>query len=186
MPDSILLAHSLGEVLLYLRVTPCGSCGAGLIFPGSPSVVDRMAVEVEFVTSCAQCDAQKAVRFRVPELPKDHESSIDGPISLSEEASSILDVSQWITLCHVLLEEAGLLSDKVQARKRKIQAARCLEEAIKFFDEVDNDLPPPDAFFHESSKRQFKDRPELFSKSKLIDLRATLPTDSSRRGGASE
>jgi hypothetical protein len=76
----------------------------------------------------------------------------------------------------MIIEAATRETDKTQARHLGIEAAQCLEEALKFYDDVGNDLPPPEAFFTEVSRERFRDAPEQFSKRRLIGLRAKLPS----------
>ncbi|NLE57208.1 MAG: hypothetical protein GX616_02525, partial [Planctomycetes bacterium] len=59
-------------------------------------------------------------------------------------------------------------------RRMRIEAAQCLDEALKFFDE-DNDLPPREAFFTEKSYRRFLERPELYTRQRLIEMRSPSP-----------
>jgi hypothetical protein len=107
----------------------------------------------------------------------------DGPtvVNPTDEPSRILDVGQWILLFRMSLEAADKEVDKVLARRLGIEAAQCLEEALKFYDEVDNDLPPPEAFFDEASRERFRDAPEQFSRRRLIELRSKLPSPSTIR-----
>jgi hypothetical protein len=59
-------------------------------------------------------------------------------------------------------------------RRLNLLAGCCLDEALKFFD-ADNDVPPEDAFFSDASRQQFRDRPERFTRQRIIDLRSQLP-----------
>ena len=96
-------------------------------------------------------------------------------ISAGPEPSGIIDVPGWLTLFSVIAEAAAKTEDKVEARKLGYEAAQCLQEALKFYDE-DNDLPPDEAFFSENSRRRYRDHPQRLARSRLINLRAKLPS----------
>ena len=72
-------------------------------------------------------------------------------------------------------EAAAAQSNPAESRRLGYEAAQCLEEALKFYRD-DNDLPPPEAFLREQSRQQLRERPNLFARSRLINLRARLPT----------
>jgi hypothetical protein len=106
-------------------------------------------------------------------------------VNPTDEPSRILDVGQWIVLFRMITERAAREIDKIQARHLGIEAAQCLEEALKFYDDVDNDLPPQEALFTEASRTRFRKAPEQFSRRRLIDLRAKLPSGSAMRASLS-
>ena len=178
MSNEPLLAHSLAEAYLYLMATSCGCCGRGLLHGGDArrieSPQDRPRVTIE--ATCHACHDETTHNFqlaREPEADKPNEGAVVNPTG---EPSRIIDVGQWIVLFRIITEAAGRETDKVQARHLGIEAAQCLEEALKFYDEVGNDLPPPEALFHEVSRKRFQKSPEHFSRQRLINLRAKLPT----------
>ena len=74
------------------------------------------------------------------------------------------------------------MHSKTAARKLSLEAAQCLDEALKFYEE-DNDLPPNDAFFHAGSRDRFRDHPQHFSRQRLLHLRSKLPTPWPMRPG---
>lgn len=57
-----------------------------------------------------------------------------------------------------------------------MEAAACLEQALLMYDDPQNDLPPAHALFHETTRQRFRDNPELFSRQRLINKRAALPS----------
>jgi hypothetical protein len=75
-------------------------------------------------------------------------------------------------------EEAGREKDKIIARELWIEVSQYLAEALKFYDDPDSDLPPQDAFFSEFSRARLSDNPAQFSRQRLINLRAKLPSPS--------
>jgi hypothetical protein len=177
MPDEPLAAHSLAEAYLYLMATPCGVCGRGPLRGTDPNPVQRDESEVLLTLkiTCASCGHRQERTFRIP--ADTASTSTDGPpvVNSSDEPSRIIDVAQWITLFRAIAEAAGGETDKQEARRLGIEAAMCLEEALKFYEE-DNDLPPSEALFHENSRKRLRDYPEQFSRQRLINLRHKLPS----------
>ena len=180
MPDSPLVAHSLAEAYLYLRAIPCAACGDGPLRASDSIRVadtnDDLIVTLE--TTCGACQAVSTHAFHLP--PGHIAIGGVGParINPTGKPSQLVDVAQWLTLFRMIAEEAALEPDKVRARERNIEAAQCLEEALRLYDDPGNDLPGPQAFFHEASRRRFREHPEQFSKQRLINLRSKLPSES--------
>ncbi|MBU0717494.1 MAG: hypothetical protein KJ749_04530 [Planctomycetes bacterium] len=181
MDDAPLIAHSLAEVYYYLRATTCAECGKGPLENAHTETVGEEDEHVAVVVkaTCRACRMSRTLNFRVP--AKFQAIPDDEPITINDtaEASRIVDVAQWIVLARLLAEDAKTESDKVKSRRLKLAAVKCLDEALKFYDEVDNDLPPLEAFFNEGSRRRFQDHPDRFSKKRLIDWRSTLPSPTS-------
>lgn len=98
-------------------------------------------------------------------------------INTSNAPSRLIDVGQWLVLFRVLLESAGSETDRRRARLLGFEAAQCLEEALKFYG-PDNDLPPESACFSEGSLQRLRHHPQLFARSRLVNLRAKLPSPS--------
>ena len=173
-----LIAHSLAEVRLYLSAKPCDHCGDGpLIGNTNPSACGESQADV--VAIDAMCDACRFTTTLMFQIPKDTDtvdSSAPPAINPTDEPSRILDVGQWIVLFRVIIESAGRETNKMAARRLGLEAAQCLEEALKFYDEVDNDLPPLEALYNEASCERFRQHPEQFSKRRLIELRSKLPS----------
>jgi hypothetical protein len=197
--------HSLTEGQLYLWVTPCPRCGQGSLVPG-PGVDERrtdgdvLAVPV----TCRPCQERVRIDFALGPGAGVQQASADFmtldqaiappplPINPTDEASRAIDVAGWLTLEAMLLERARAvaaraegLADRATVRLWQVLAGECIAEALKFYDE-DNDLPPEDAFFSESSRRQFRERPALFARDRLIDLRARKPMAHSQRHASQE
>lgn len=186
MAEAPLLAHSLTEAHLYLMATPCELCGKGPLRVPDPRSIDRpgVTVVVSLKAVCANCGGSTTPRFRLPAEPKAAGNDAGTLINPTEEPSRIIDVAQWLTLAQVLTEAASRETDKVQARQLGIDAAQCLAEALKFYDEGDNDLPPAEAFFHEASRRRLRDNPEEFSRERVVNLKSKLPSPSAVRSGS--
>lgn len=164
-----LTAHSYAEATLFLTATPCAACGKGPLRAGSfgessgresPAVVDVQA-------ECVSCHDVSRWAFRIA-------SGIADAINATADPSEILDVAQWVMLSGMIAASATAEVDKVRKRRLFIEAAQCLEEALKFYAD-DNDLPPAAAFFHEGSRLRFRQSPEHFSRQRLLHLRSKLP-----------
>lgn len=173
-------AHSVAEAHLYLMVTPCKLCGTGRTrctgsHAGDPAG-DRPTMVLS--TQCEGCGFESDFSFVLPagvaEAAREDDISA-ARISEDEAPSRIIDVAQWLTLFRVVTQAAAGQADKAESRRLGYEAAQCLDEALKFYQE-DNDLPPESAFLHERSREQAREHPELFARSRLIGLRAKLPT----------
>jgi hypothetical protein len=186
MLQAQLQAHSLAEANLYLQAIACPSCGSGPV--ASVHAEDQPhdksgAVRRTEVGLCASCGSELCVVFQIPPA-----SEVADPTTINptDEPSRIIDLGQWITLAHVFAERAAKSADPRHARRLNLQAAQCVTEALKFYDDPDNDLPPPDAFFCELSRERFRTHPQQFSRQRLLHERSKLPTTSDRGGGRNE
>ena len=180
MTSDPLPAHSLAEAYLYLMATPCPQCGRGPLRgeDARPEPGDGQA-RLTIPVQCGACGSQDEYVFTVPtdrlSLEALGATGPAGRLNPTDQPSRILDVAQWIMLFRMITEAASKDHNKIEARRLGYEAAQCLEEALKFYD-VDNDLPPDDALFHESSRRRHREHPGEFSRERLIELRAKLPT----------
>lgn len=195
MPDDPLVPHSLAEAHLYVMATPCPSCGAGPLKGSKAARVlgerrtadtnDDSGESVAIKAACGACRSVTTIVFRVRDDSTGKDENGVAVINPTDEPSQILDVGQWIVLFRMITEAASKETDKIQARHLGIEGAQCLEEALKFYDEPGNDLPPPEALFTEASRERFRHAPEQFSRRRLIELRAKLPTMAAMRASLS-
>jgi hypothetical protein len=183
MPDAPLVAHSLAEAYLYLMATPCHLCGKGPLRGSEARPVEprREPMAVTITVTCGACQDVSELLFELPHGLGTDEASGPPYVNPTDSPSRIIDVARWITLFRVITEAAARETDKMEARRLGLEAAQCLEEALKFYDDPDSSVPPPEAFFHESSRRRFRANPEQFAKERLIGLRAKLPSMSLMR-----
>lgn len=187
MSTQRLVAHSLAEAYFYLMITPCDGCGKGPL-KGSDAVRsggDSPVLSVEIEATCGACNRQSKLRFHLP-----HGTGVDEGTGLpnvnpTDEPSGIIDAGQWLTLFRVITVKAAETKDKADSRRLGLEAAQCLEEALMFYEE-DNDLPPGSACFVESSRRRLADHPQEFSRQRLINLRAKLPSINVMRARAAQ
>jgi len=177
MSDAPLVAHSLAEVYLYILATSCGSCGRGPLRGGEAEPCDdpTTGVTVGVAATCGSCQAVTRWKFRLSGSLQAVSGDQAPVVNSTTEPSRILDVAQWLTLFRMMTEAAGKETNKPAARRLSLEAAQCLDEALKFYEE-DNDLPTKDAFFHDGSRERFRDHPEQFSRQRLLHLRSKLPT----------
>lgn len=190
MSDTPLVAHSLAEVHLYLLATPCVSCGRGPLRGGEAESGDdpggmakrSAAMSVSIAATCESCRMVTQWKFQLPDSAQTVSADQAPVVNSTDEPSRMLDVAQWLTLFGMKTEAAGRESSKTAARRLSLEAAQCLDEALKFYQE-DNDLPPNDAFFHETSRERFRDHPQHFSRQRLLHLRSKLPTPWPMRPG---
>lgn len=187
MPEKPLVAHSLAEAYLYLMATPCASCGQGLLKGSDARVVSKReeGVTVTIVATCSACHADTTKWFLLPGGLTGQEEGETAIVNPTDQPSGILDVGQWIMLFRMITEAAARETDKTEARHLGIEAAQCLEEALKFYDDVDSDLPPSEAFFTNVSQSRLREAPDQFSRQRLIDLRSKLPSMAAMRASVS-
>lgn len=178
MPDKPLPARSLAEVYLYLMATPCTLCARGPLQGEDPQPqrTGTTGLVLHMQVTCAACRATSTLGF---ELPADAGMAGADPlpeINPTLEPSRLIDLAQWITLFRSIADAAAREGDRQEARRLGIEAALCLEEGLKFYDEDDNDLPPREAFFTDATRARLREHPEHFSRRRLRELRAKLPT----------
>lgn len=177
MGEGVLQAHSLAEAFFYLAVNACPECKTGVREAGEGTRLEDVdgVPRVEIESACRSCGAVARTRFLLSDDESLTNVQATPVINKSEERSCLIDVAQWLTLFRVTAASAGQAPNKQSARLNGVEAALCLEEALKFYDDADNDLPPTDAFFSDESRQRFRDHPEQFSRQRLIELRAKLP-----------
>ncbi|MCP4250785.1 MAG: hypothetical protein GY778_27420 [bacterium] len=180
MSDRPPTAHSLAEVYLYLMITSCEDCGKGPLHGRAAEPFDDDGLTgVEVRTICQTCQHRLTLRFELtPErIAASKAAPPDTVVVVNDDSdpSLIIDVSGWVTLFRIIADAAAKHDDKIEARRLGCEAAQCLDEALKFY-EPDNDLPPETAFFDEASRRRHREHPQQLARSRLINLRAKLPT----------
>jgi hypothetical protein len=180
MTSDPLPAHSLAEAYMYLMATPCPNCGKGPLHgDDARPTPETNRVLLTVPTQCGACSHWQDFVFSVEgdllSVQAQQAAGIGVRVNASHHASRIIDVAQWILLFRMISEAAARVEDKQDTRLLGYEAAQCLEEALKFYG-ADNDLPPDRALFHESSRQRRRDYPQEFSRERLIELRAKLPT----------
>jgi len=178
MSDSPLVAHSLAEAYLFLMATPCSACGQGPLRGAGGTEVepDKPELHVALAVTCGHCKDESSLTFRLPHGTGTGAPDTPARVNPTSEPSQIIDLGQWLTLFRTIAGAAEHEHDKTQARHLGLEAAQCLDEALKFYHDEGNDLPEDDAFWHETSHQRFQDHPEQFARSRLLALRARLPS----------
>lgn len=167
----LLPAHSLQEQNLYLLVKPCEDCGCGPLEEVSRAEADSATGGIDLLeTRCTICHHQMSLRFTRPAA-----TDLSAP-------SELIDIAQWLGLCHHFLDLAQTNSDQDEAKQQVITARHCLNEALKFYPKG-SDLPDESAFFGPLGVSRLKEHPVAFDKSKLLDLRRRLPAISGEVSG---
>lgn len=177
MADEPHLVHSLSEAHLFLMAARRCACGHTGGAPTGPLPEDGpMPNRVwRFAVRCSACGLESSEAFQLlPAHAPDNKWRRD-TINPTDEPSKILDAAQWMSLYALLVNSASRTDDAGHARQLKIEAGECIGEALKFYDDDDNDLPPSSAFFSEESRARFLEFPGEFSRQRLINLRAHLP-----------
>lgn len=178
MPIEPLHARSLAEAFFYLLVTPCRICSQGPLSADRARGAEQTPGYWKIVipSLCKECGEQREHSFLLDEKPASLSPADTPTINETDLHSRLIDVGQWIVLFRIITEAAVGERDKQQARQLGIEAAMCLDEALKFYDDCESDLPVDDAFFVESSRDRFRKSPEQFSRQRLLDLRSKLPS----------
>ncbi len=167
----VLPADSLEEQNLYLLVTPCEDCGSGPLEEVSRAQADSPSGTIDILeVRCTACHHQMSLRFGKP--------AAADPAAPSD----LIDVGQWLGLCHHFLDLAQTNTNKDEAKHQVISARQYLNEALKFYLKG-SDLPDESAFFGPLGDRRLKEHPVSFDKSKLLDLRRRLPAITSEISG---
>ncbi|MGQ9648897.1 MAG: hypothetical protein ACUVXJ_02180 [Phycisphaerae bacterium] len=189
---AVLIPHSLAEARLYVKTQRCASCGEGpLVISREAPSYDAAAHRLTVTVVCDECGQAARIAFCVREIER------RGPvlsmlgelrdisrqpaaqvINPTRRPSRMIDVAGWVMLYTMLTEEARTeslkstsMEKRAAVRRMRIEAAQCLDEALKFFNE-DSDLPPREAFFTKESYRHFLDRPDLYTRQRLIEMRS--------------
>lgn len=174
--------HSLNEAYLYLMVTHCASCGDGPLHGEGGQIVDSLESKesykkIEVKAACRSCFDIQTYTFLIPVDQAQVDADQPNRINATAQPSQLIDVASWITLYQMLCESAKQESNKTKMRNFRIEAGYCLEEALKFYSDQ-NDLPPETALFLDSSRERLRNNPEQFSRTRLINLLAALPSPS--------
>ena len=161
-----LTPHSTNELTYYFMVTPCDACGSG---PQTVTTIEG-GKTARVTARCERCGHEHAAEFRSEFEPSDPQTPCVNPL---DEPSRLVDLNQWLGVAYVLIDQITE-NRGADAHALQLQAAVCLTEALKFYD-PDDEVPPVDAFFHETSQRAFREHPETFARQHVCDLLAKLP-----------
>jgi hypothetical protein len=116
------------------------------------------------------------VEADTPHAPSGTAANVINP---TDAPSSLLDVGQWLSLHSMMVALADRSHDRTEVRLLLLDARACLEEALKFYSDAGNDLPPDEALFAPSSRARRRAHPEQFSRRRLLALASRLPRPTS-------
>jgi hypothetical protein len=143
----------------------CGACGA----------------KTEFTFDTSEIEKRQPIAAAMKQLREPADLPATQEVNPTREPSQIIDIADWLTLYTITaaggraaVESARTLPERGAARRQLIEAAQCLDEALKFFDD-DNDLPREESFFTPASRDRFRNHQELFTRQRLVSLRGSLP-----------
>lgn len=161
--DQRLASRSVQEQAMYLLVRPCEKCQGGPLEEVSRRQIQNSDGEADVVeTSCSSCGQEATLHF------------LQQAKAQAEVVSRLIDVTEWLGLCHHFLDLGQTEPDEKQTQQHIKLARYCLGEALKFYPE-DSDLPEASAFFGRLGDQRFKEQPAAFLKTKLLELRSQLP-----------
>lgn len=177
MASHRLVANSLSEIYFYLMVTCCPVCGRGSLQSQKvgPRGDEAQPMTVVADLRCNGCGRESELSFELPHGLGDDLKREFPMVNPTDEPSTLIDLAQWMTLFRIITEAASKESEKTQARRLGLEAAMCLDEALKFYHDEENAIPHDSAFFHESSRLRFRRNPEHFAKERLLGFRDKLP-----------
>jgi len=171
-------AHSVAEAYLYLKVARCPACGRGGL--RADGELTRARDDWEISCACTACRKRVTIHFDIQPVPT-REAAQSSVINPTPKPSRAIDLLGWLQLFQQIATAAGREKDKTLGRELAIEAARCLDEALKFYD-GDNELPAPSAFFTAEGKTALRQHPQRFARSIWLQRRAKLPQ--AREAGA--
>lgn len=172
--DNALPSRSTAERHFYLMVHRCPQCGKGPFELVSTEQTPNQDLDIWFVR-CRHCHQGRRLTFDRRSLLVEEAAAALPEVNPSTEPSRLIDLGQWLALFFSILSKASDEKDRRESQQLGYEATLCLEEALKFY-RPDSDLPPPEALWVESSRQQFKERPDLFARPKLLEMREKLPS----------
>ena len=155
-------------------VTACGECDKG------PWEIEETGQthtpgEVNVVRAkCRHCAAERDFAFTSDAVLPTRGAQAE-TINSGNQPSRIIDLGQWLSLFYLLVESAAAAASKPATRRDGYRAAMCLAEALRFYGD-DDELPPASALFTKRSAAAFHEHPENFTRQKLRDMQAKLPS----------
>lgn len=179
-PDSAAVeVHSVAEAYLYLMTLRCPVCGKGPVRESGELTKGRTDQEGWTLSAaCAACSHGYMYRFNI-NPPTTREEARSDRINSTPERSLAIDLLGWLTLFQTIIAASEKETDRRTRRQLALEAAQCLNEALKFYG-ADNEMPPADAFFTDESRRRFHEHPQLFVRTKWQQRRLILPDDKVR------
>ncbi|MCB9851745.1 MAG: hypothetical protein H6819_01515 [Phycisphaerales bacterium] len=180
--SSIVQAHSVAEAYLYLKVSPCPHCHRGLLEPTLD--LTRESETWRLPCKCRQCGKPVEQRFQI-DPPPTRESAQSKIINPTDSPSRAIDLVGWLNLFQLILSAAGRSQDRIEGRELALEAAACLDEALKFYRDG-NEMPPESAFFSAAGRTALREHPQRFLRSTWLQRRMTLPNAAAATKGPAD
>jgi len=177
MSDAIHAAATAVEAGIYVSLQSCPHCGRGPLVAAEPdkgsSGADAPIIQI--AGACLHCRDLSLWPFQIISKIKPEDTAEPLVINPTPFPSRIIDVGQWLTLARMWEESANGVDSPRGKRNQLLRVGQCLDEALKFYDEEENDLPPTTGVFHSTSIQRLRDHPEQFSRRRLVNWRRRLP-----------
>jgi hypothetical protein len=161
------LARTRDETLLYLDLHPCDRCGStGSEWESALVSVDG-APGRSYSGACAQCNAEREYRFRIPERPVP--PTPGAPVTFGgPEPSQLLDAGEWLWVAELLADDVP--PEPREAERALTTAAAAIDEILKFLPAGETTVPTT-AFWSRRGRRVLAEDPGRFDEERLIVLR---------------
>jgi hypothetical protein len=175
--QNLLSSRTILERHFYLMVLSCDQCGKGPFELISTEQTPDGQVDIWYIR-CKPCGQGQRLQFDQSRLVLDEAENRTNElleVNPTDQPSELMDVGQWLALFFSILNAAADEKDRKEAQRLGYEATLCMEEALKFY-EQDSDLPPARAVWTENSQQRLKDHPELFVRTRLLQMREKLPS----------
>jgi hypothetical protein len=175
--QNLLPSRSVAERHFYLMVLVCENCAQGPFELVSTEQTSDQTQDIWYIR-CKHCGQGRRLLFDHTTLLIDEPTALADTlpvVSPTEKPSSLIDVGQWLALFFRILSVAADEKDRKESQRLGYEATLCLEEALKFY-RPDSDLPSPEAAWTESSIQRLREHPEIFVRSRLLQMREKLPS----------
>lgn len=170
-PDGVLNVHSVAEAFLYVSLTYCPRCQRRPVRAAGDLTRSTDGAGWTLEIECTRCAKRSSLRFRVEPPPT---SANAARINSTHERSAVIDVAGWLALFRVIADGAANEPNRLDARGMTLEAAQCLDEALRFY-APGQELPDDSACYDDSSRERLRSHPEQFQHSRLRAMRDKLP-----------
>jgi len=172
--DYTAVVHSVAEAYLYLKTIACRRCEQGpLEHTRDLMRTDDAKGGWRIEAQCRRCGAGHRVDLAV-DPPPTRASAASSAINPTSEPSRAIDLLGWLNLFHAILHASDEAADRETGRTLAMEAAQCLDEALKFY-RPGEEIPDASVFFTEQGRDRLREHPEQFAQSRWRERRLRLP-----------